>query len=135
MNHVISKDFTFSMGHALTTYTGNCHNLHGHNYKLSVAVGSDNLDPQGFVMDFGTLKAVVNETIDAYYDHQFLIFKDDPRVADLQGHVRTVDYEPTAENLIQRIMDDVDHRLIEMGFNAVQARLWETDTASAYWTA
>ena len=46
----------FSSAHNLRGYKGKCEELHGHNWKVELAAGSDNLDKIGMVLDFKFLK-------------------------------------------------------------------------------
>ena len=46
----------FSSAHNLRGYKGKCEELHGHNWKVEVAVVSSKLDKIGMVMDFKSLK-------------------------------------------------------------------------------
>ena len=121
------------MGHALYHYSGACHNVHGHNYKLEVEVESEKLDDNGFVIDFSDLKNLVNRIIDKYFDHKFLYFNLDDRYKlfqQLDGGIG-VDYEPTAENLIRHIATLIEEKnLISMfGIHVSKLCLWETDTS------
>lgn len=75
-NLSISKGFKFEASHQLPNYVGKCANLHGHTYTLQVTVGADPslvpLDKSGILIDFGTLKRIVNEEIINKYDHRHL---------------------------------------------------------------
>jgi len=42
---------TFSSAHALRGYKGKCENLHGHNWKVKIAVSGDKLGPAGMLLD------------------------------------------------------------------------------------
>jgi len=57
-----------------------CANLHGHNAKADVMLGSETLDHLGMVMDFSDVKAVLKSWIDATLDHTLILCKDDPMV-------------------------------------------------------
>ena len=52
--------FHFSSSHFLTKYRGKCENLHGHNYKLIVAIKGD-IKEDGMVMDYAVIKRIVKE--------------------------------------------------------------------------
>lgn len=133
MSHKISKDFEFSMGHTLHKYEGACHRLHGHNYKLTVTIGSASLDKNGFVMDFSDLKAIVNGILDAELDHHFWVFRDDPRrTALVDLGARAVAFEPTAENIIQYLANEIFKSI--GNFSLEKLELWETSTSKAEWT-
>ncbi|GAA3036212.1 6-carboxytetrahydropterin synthase QueD [Actinokineospora globicatena] len=69
----IFREFTFEAAHRLPNVPEGhkCARLHGHSYRVVVAV-SGPLDPvAGWVMDFGDLKAAVKPVI-AELDHYYL---------------------------------------------------------------
>lgn len=113
---------TTETGHRIPGHdggTGKCARLHGHTYRFNVTVNSALLDDNGFVLDFGVIKATLDE-----WDHRLLLWADDPlyiedgRVAFTQadeaeyGLIR-VPFVPTAENmaehLAKRFLTDHDH--------------------------
>lgn len=61
----------FSAAHRLRGYQGDCERLHGHNYRVEVAVESPCLDAAGIVMDFRDLKQILKKVL-AGFDHQYL---------------------------------------------------------------
>lgn len=62
----------FSAAHALRGYCGKCENPHGHNFKVEVRVGGEELDPAtGMLLDFGIIKKCLNEIL-ADLDHKDL---------------------------------------------------------------
>ena len=67
----IEIDRTFSAAHQLKGYDGDCRNLHGHNYEVTVTVQAETLNEIGIALDFKRLKAAVDEVI-APYDHHNL---------------------------------------------------------------
>lgn len=82
----ITKDFHWSASHQLAGLPDGhqCGRLHGHNYIARVGVQTRNLDPVGFVVDFGEL-AFVQRYIDERWDHRHLN--------------DVIDFNPTAENM------------------------------------
>ena len=62
---------TFSAAHSLRGYRGDCERLHGHNYRVEVAVASRYLDAMGVVIDFRELKQLVKGVL-AGLDHRYL---------------------------------------------------------------
>ena len=67
----IEIDRSFSAAHQLKGYDGDCRNLHGHNYEVTVTVQADTLNEVGIALDFKKLKAALDEVI-APYDHHNL---------------------------------------------------------------
>lgn len=64
-------------------------NFHGHNYELVISVTGE-IDPEtGFVMDMKILKSLIQEKIEAAFDHKNL----NVEVPDFK------DVNPTAENI------------------------------------
>lgn len=86
----ISKDFTWSASHVLDGLPDGhpCGRLHGHNYIARVTIAADDLNPVGFVVDFGEL-STIRDYIDDTFDHRHLN--------------DVVDFNPTAENLARHL--------------------------------
>lgn len=58
---VSKEDFKFNCAHFIA-YKGFRERLHGHNYRVSVRVtGSDYINPDGYVLDFGEIKKVARK--------------------------------------------------------------------------
>lgn len=61
----IQKSFFFSAAHLLKlSYKSPCGNLHGHNWKVTITCQADELDENGMVIDFGTVKQMVMDKFD-----------------------------------------------------------------------
>ena len=71
--YTITKRFEFSASHRLDHLPDEhqCVRLHGHNYIVEVELRSHDLDPRGFVVDYGDLKPL-KEYIDGTLDHRHL---------------------------------------------------------------
>jgi len=84
----IFKEFTFDAAHRLPNVPPEhkCFRLHGHTYSLTLYLAGP-LDEQGWVMDFGKIKAKASPILDQL-DHHYL-----NEVAGLEN--------PTAENIAQ----------------------------------
>jgi len=106
----VTRSFTFEAAHFLPWHPGQCRNLHGHSYRLDVAVEGP-LDENGVVVDFADVKAVVHRAVVDHYDHTLL--------NDLIDN-------PTAEV----IAADAWKRLEAAGLTPAWVRLWETPTSS-----
>ena len=61
----------FSAAHQLRGYNGNCSNLHGHNYRVTVTVRSNELDRIGIALEFRKLKQELDSLLEEY-DHRNL---------------------------------------------------------------
>ena len=69
----IQKEFHFSASHQLKGLPEGhqCGRLHGHNYKVIIVLGSNELNEHGFVVDYGELKPF-KKYIDDHLDHRHL---------------------------------------------------------------
>ena len=62
----ISVEGEFSSAHSLRDYPGKCAGIHGHNWKVRLTVRTGKLDSRGLSLDFGSLKALLeDENVDA----------------------------------------------------------------------
>ncbi len=107
-----------------------CANLHGHNAKADVMLGSETLDHLGMVMDFSDVKAVLKSWIDATLDHTLILCKDDPMVEVLKTNGERfylMDDNPTAENIAKLIYKKAQTENLPV----VSVTLWESDSSFA----
>ncbi|MBN2135620.1 MAG: dephospho-CoA kinase [Acidobacteria bacterium] len=88
-----SVTLRFSAAHYLREYPGNCANLHGHNWTVTVTVRASQLDELGFVIDFRTLKKHTKGIIDEL-DHSLI-----------NDHKDFKETNPSSENIALWIFD------------------------------
>jgi len=102
----VTCSFSFEAAHSLAWHPGKCRNLHGHSYRLDVSVEGP-LDSNGVVLDFDTLKALVQTQVIDVWDHR---------------NLNDVLDNPTAERLAQQAWE----LLAGAGLELAALRLWET---------
>lgn len=109
----------FAAAHQLRGYKGRCENLHGHNWKVQVSVGSDRLNDIGLAIDFGELKAMTNEVVSTL-DHGMLneIFP-------------FTEINPSSENIAKWIFESLKKRVDRDNLELSSVTVWESETASA----
>jgi 6-pyruvoyltetrahydropterin/6-carboxytetrahydropterin synthase len=112
----ISVEHTFAAGHSLRNYRGKCENVHGHNYRVEVALEGE-LDENGLLHDFSDLKKRLRAASE-YMDHQFI---NDLKPFDVVN--------PTAENMAKYFYDELQRDMTNACISYV--KVWETDTSSA----
>ena len=110
----IIKEFTFASAHHLPNYNGKCANLHGHEWKLEIDIRKRVDKKTGMVMDFSTLKEIVNKSVIDVFDHHLL---------------NEFIQMPTAENLLVRIWDMLMFGPFLKGINSI--KLWESKDSFA----
>jgi 6-pyruvoyltetrahydropterin/6-carboxytetrahydropterin synthase len=109
----------FAAAHQLRGYKGKCEKLHGHNWRVTVAVAAERLDEQGLAIDFHDLKKFLREVLDQL-EHTFLndIFP-------------FTQINPSSENLAKWIYDNMVKKINNDNLDVASVTVWESDTASA----
>lgn len=69
----IHRSVDVSFSHHVRGHAGPCVNVHGHTWKFEVGLGAAELDVEGFVVDFGRLKAEVLQPVHALLDHALAV--------------------------------------------------------------
>lgn len=69
---IVRRRFDFEAAHNLPRHDGKCRDLHGHSYRLLVAVERPVDADSGMAIDFGDLKQVVRSEVIAPLDHKLL---------------------------------------------------------------
>jgi 6-pyruvoyltetrahydropterin/6-carboxytetrahydropterin synthase len=111
----IRKHFRFEAAHVLPDHPGKCSRMHGHSYRLEVAIVGpiQTRGPaRGMIEDFDTIKTVVRETVVERLDHQTL---------------NDLIENPTAENIIGWIWEQLAPKLSGLD----ELVLWETANSCA----
>ena len=103
----IGKEINFESAHQLLGHP-KCGKLHGHSYKVEIIIESHELDPQGFIADFGILSQIIK----VRYDHS--------------GNV----INQSAEQLAETIADMVKG-IIKVRFEFIKVKVWETESSWA----
>jgi 6-pyruvoyltetrahydropterin/6-carboxytetrahydropterin synthase len=88
--YTIGKRFSFCASHALPGLPSGhkCARTHGHNYVVEVVLQADELEPPGFVTDFGDL-APLKTYLDNAFDHRHLndVLEVPPTSEHLAAHI------------------------------------------------
>jgi len=111
----------FAAAHQLRMVAQKCENLHGHNWKVEVSVAGERLNSAGVLIDFGELKAHVNDIVDNL-DHKFL------------NELNLFKENPSSENIAVYIADALSAKLADTGIRVSRVTTWESDDACATYT-
>src|SRR3972149_2997375 len=60
----LTTEMTFDAAHRLSGYSGKCHRLHGHTYRVIVEIRGKKLNDWGGLLDFGNLKQIDKELVE-----------------------------------------------------------------------
>jgi len=119
-----------------------CYMLHGYDRSFRFVFGASHLDKQGFVVDFGGLKAIKRQLED-WFDHTVILQADDPLVKTLRelttkGHCKLQTFPLISyEGLAEYVGEYVDYMLHEAngGRNwVVSCEMIEAEKNSAIYT-
>ena len=143
---IITKFIEIDMGHRVPNHKSKCSNLHGHRYKVKAfvddkVIGTKGTSDEGMVIDFGDLKQIMIEEIDAVFDHGFVMYEGDDftklfKVLQKSNNQKIifVPFIPTAENLAKLFFQRLKPRLMEKGIKLDAVELHETPTSTAIYT-
>lgn len=85
--HRVTKTYGHELGLSATfrqpQATSHCRFIHGYALGFKIVFECDTLDDNGWVKDFGSLKALKQRLCDTF-DHKLLLAADDPYLAHLQ---------------------------------------------------
>jgi len=115
----VTVDMDFSAAHNLRGYRGKCESLHGHNWKVRVAVESKKLDQVGMVVDFKIIKEYLRSVLDLL-DHKYL---------NQTSYFKKIN--PTSENIARFIYLKMKERLKKNSLAIGSVTVWETDNSFA----
>ncbi|MCD9066093.1 6-carboxytetrahydropterin synthase QueD [Staphylococcus pasteuri] len=113
----LNKDFNFSAAHYIPSEdAGKCMRTHGHTYFVNITIVGDELDHNGFLVNFSDLKQLIHGQFDHYLLNDLVEFKDK---------------SPSTEIVAQTIYQMVQSYLNEQDNNpkCVQVYLRETPTS------
>ncbi len=112
----------FAAAHCIPNYPGKCQRLHGHNWKVEVAVQGNKLDNLGMLVDFNELKRRVNTVLDTL-DHHYL--------NEMEAFHAI---NPTAENIACYIYEKLEEEFYDMETVSVaKVTVWESlHSAASY---
>jgi 6-pyruvoyltetrahydropterin/6-carboxytetrahydropterin synthase len=127
-----TRKLEFDAAHRVIRHESKCKNLHGHRYVAEVTAAAKTLDDLGRVIDFGVIKGVVGEWIDAHWDHGVILNSEDEALIDFveveDWQLYVLECNPTAENMAEYLFKKANSLLKDVGSEVVvtHIRLHET---------
>lgn len=112
--YTLRSEAAFDSAHFLSGYEGKCSNIHGHRWRITAEISSEELIPdgqtRGMIIDFGDFKKALRAIADSL-DHKLIYENGTLRPATEQALAEegfsmiAVDFRPTAENFAKYIFD------------------------------
>jgi len=147
MPYRICKTVEIESGHMLTNHPDKCRFPHGHSRKVEIVIEADELDENGMVCDFKTVKDAVGDYLETF-DHSLCVNSQDPMFSILKQAygdrvIAFTNTEPTTEILAKTFFDAIKRDLAEYASRAdsrykllpsvrlVRLRVWETSSSWA----
>jgi 6-pyruvoyltetrahydropterin/6-carboxytetrahydropterin synthase len=135
----ITRRLEFDAGHRIPNHQGQCRHIHGHRYRIEATLTGElnqtaGASDEGMMMDFGHIKAIMQEFIITPWDHSFFVARNDQLLIDflntIPNHKTTIlESIPTAENIAKAAFDLLVPHLNEAYQGRIrlkQLRLYET---------
>lgn len=96
----LNKDFNFSAAHFIPNEdAGKCMRTHGHTYFVNLTIAGDELDHNGFLVNFSELKQLIHDRYDHYLLNDLSDFQD---VVPSTEQVAQTIYQLVRQHLSQR---------------------------------
>lgn len=89
----------YPFAHRQHLHAGHCSLIHGHNWDFEFAFEADNVDDNGFVVDFGRLKWI-KVWLDDHFDHTLVLNEGDPFLEDIKNGLTDVRFDPNSPSSI-----------------------------------
>ncbi len=132
-----TRKISFDAAHRIMNHESKCHNLHGHRYIAEASFSAKELDELGRVIDFSVIKEKLKGWIDANWDHNTILHKDDKELGEsiakiLNQQVYYLPYNASAENMAKYLLEEVCPNLFaDEDVKCVKIRLHETENCYA----
>ncbi len=132
----VSKDYlVFASAHFITFRGHQCETLHGHNYRVGVAVEGSVDSECLFVLDFSVLKQITRRLVDEI-DHKVILPTQNPKLAFREeGNRLAVDYFGVPTYVFPRsdcALLDIQNSTAEMLAQYLGTRVRDELTRSGY---
>jgi 6-pyruvoyl-tetrahydropterin synthase len=110
---VIHAEASFSASHALTSYRGAVEASHQHAWKVAARVGTDDLNDEGFALDFHQVKDLLAAAVTPLEG------------TDLNQHPKIGVPSPTAERVAEVLALELGPQIEAIGGRLLAVSVWE----------
>jgi 6-pyruvoyl-tetrahydropterin synthase len=110
---IVHSSATFEARHALATYKGEAEEPHSHEWKVSVRVGTEELNSEGYALDFHDVHSILFDAVTSLEG------------TDLNDHPTIGNPSPTAEHLAEVLADFLTPKFGRIGGRLLSVSVWE----------
>lgn len=110
---VIHSQASFEASHALTLYRGRAEEPHDHTWTVAIRVGTDELNDEGFALDFHEVHGVLEDVVGPFEG------------ADLNRHPEIGRPTPSAERVAEVLAKRLQPALEGLGGHLLTVSVWE----------
>ena len=110
---IIHSRATFNARHALTSYRGEPEESHSHLWEVAIRVGSDDLNGEGFAVDFHEVHSLLETAVKPMRD------------IDLNRHPEIGHPTPSAERVAEVVAEDLGPAVAAIGGELLMVSVWE----------
>lgn len=134
MRTKIAKQFHWEMSHRLPYQNGLCRNIHGHTYRLELALEGE-VAENGMLIDYFNIKEIVSPLIKTF-DHSFVCDISDSLMLEFFNRnnlkYTVINCYSTAENLANYFLDELCPKFaIYKNINKITVKICETEDVYA----
>jgi 6-pyruvoyltetrahydropterin/6-carboxytetrahydropterin synthase len=116
--YVLNVSSHFSAAHLLKGYQGDCKKMHGHTWKVRVALQCEKTDEIGLSIDFSIIKQKIKQLVDRF-DHTCL--------NELEWFKEK---NPTSENIAKVFYTELKKIFENESVKLKEVEVWESERAS-----
>jgi 6-pyruvoyl-tetrahydropterin synthase len=110
---IVHASADFTARHALSSYLGSPEKPHNHLWKVAVRATSQQLNHEGYSLDFHALHRLLDEAVAPLED------------LDLSSHPRIGSPTPSAERLAEVLAEILAPRVTDLGGTLISVSVWE----------
>ena len=133
----VAKKFRWEAAHRLPWHEGDCKNLHGHSYHMTIELEGIQ-DDKGIVIDFAHIKQIIKPLVDAW-DHATLVAESDNLLLELLKQLDSkyfvLPFDSTSENLCLFVANYLQQKasdlLLKHRVEVIRVKIQETETCYA----
>jgi 6-pyruvoyltetrahydropterin/6-carboxytetrahydropterin synthase len=110
---IVHARVAFEARHALTSYRGQPEEPHGHRWQVAVRVGTDQLNGEGYAVDFHAVHEALTRAVGPLEG------------TDLNDHLEIGSPTPSAERVAEVVAGWLTPSIQELGAQLLSVSVWE----------